>query len=267
MTIRAFSFGGGQQSVAALVLASQGAIDFPLFVFANVGNDSEHPATLAYLEDHAKPFARKHGIELVEVQKTLRSGEKDTLLKTIERRKQSVVIPVRINGGSRVIRTCTVDFKVKQVAKLLKQRGATQQDPAVVGIGFSVDEMQRMRTKLTVPWETPEYPLIDLRIDREGCQEVVRSAGLPVPPKSSCWFCPFHAIGVFKEMHAAEPEMFWRVASLERTLSERMQRIGTGTVTFNDKKRSLPETVLADHDLSVSLFDEGESCDIGHCMT
>ena len=267
MSIRAFSFGGGQQSTAALVLASQGKINFDRFVFANVGNDSEHPNTLAYLENHAKPFAAKHGIEFVEVQKRRRDGSLDTLLSTIERRKRSVVIPVRINGGSRAIRTCTVDFKIKQVAKYLKELGATDDDPAVVGIGFSVDEMQRMRTKLTVPWETPEYPLVDLRLDREGCQEVIRSAGLPVPPKSSCWFCPFHAIGVFKEMHERDPDLFWKTASLERTLSERMQRIGTGTVTFNDKKRSLPETVLAAEDLSVSMFDEGESCDIGHCMT
>ena len=44
--IRAISFGGGVQSTALLVLASQGKIDFRTFLFANVGDDSEHPATL-----------------------------------------------------------------------------------------------------------------------------------------------------------------------------------------------------------------------------
>jgi hypothetical protein len=50
--IRAFSY-GGWQSTAALVLAAQGHIDFRTFLFANVGDDSEHPATLAYIRDHA----------------------------------------------------------------------------------------------------------------------------------------------------------------------------------------------------------------------
>ncbi|WP_254897837.1 hypothetical protein [Kitasatospora sp. NA04385] len=35
--IRSFSFGGGVQSTAALVLAAQGRIDYRTFLFANVG--------------------------------------------------------------------------------------------------------------------------------------------------------------------------------------------------------------------------------------
>lgn len=48
--IKVFSFGGGQQSVAALVLAAQGRIDYRTFLFANVGDDSERKGTLAYVE-------------------------------------------------------------------------------------------------------------------------------------------------------------------------------------------------------------------------
>src|SRR5258708_98613 len=46
--LKVFSFGGGVQSVAALVLAAQGKIDYRHFVFCNVGDDSENPATLEY---------------------------------------------------------------------------------------------------------------------------------------------------------------------------------------------------------------------------
>ena len=45
MTLRVFSYGGGVQSTAALVLASQHKIDFKTFLFCNVGDDSENPAT------------------------------------------------------------------------------------------------------------------------------------------------------------------------------------------------------------------------------
>ena len=48
--LRVASYGGGVQSTAMLVLAAQRIIDFPLFLFANVGDDSEHPASLRYVD-------------------------------------------------------------------------------------------------------------------------------------------------------------------------------------------------------------------------
>lgn len=65
--IKAFSFGGGVQSTAALVLAAQGRIDYRTFLFANVGSDSELPATLRYVRDFAIPFAEAHGLSIVEL--------------------------------------------------------------------------------------------------------------------------------------------------------------------------------------------------------
>lgn len=35
-----------------------------------------------------------------------------------------------------------------------------------------------------------EYPLIEWGWDRDRCKEEIASAGLPVPPKSACYFCP-----------------------------------------------------------------------------
>jgi hypothetical protein len=54
---RVVSYGGGVQSNALLVLAAQGRIDYRRFLFANVGDDSEHPATLRYVRDVALPSA------------------------------------------------------------------------------------------------------------------------------------------------------------------------------------------------------------------
>src|SRR5438477_12099715 len=60
--MRVFSYGGGVQSTAALVLAAQRKIDYPTFLFCNVGDDSEHPASLDYVHEYAIPYAQKHGI-------------------------------------------------------------------------------------------------------------------------------------------------------------------------------------------------------------
>jgi len=48
MSLRAISYGGGVQSTALVVLAAQGVIDFPLALFANVGEDAE-PDTIRYV--------------------------------------------------------------------------------------------------------------------------------------------------------------------------------------------------------------------------
>lgn len=34
------------------------------------------------------------------------------------------------------------------------------------------------------------YPLVEWNWDRDRCKEAIRAAGLPVPPKSACYFCP-----------------------------------------------------------------------------
>jgi hypothetical protein len=34
------------------------------------------------------------------------------------------------------------------------------------------------------------YPLREWGIDRAGCMRIIADAGLPVPPKSACFFCP-----------------------------------------------------------------------------
>jgi len=65
--MRIFSFGGGRQSMAVLVLAAQGKVQYDAFLFANVGDDAENPDTLIYLRDYAYPFAEKHGLHLEEV--------------------------------------------------------------------------------------------------------------------------------------------------------------------------------------------------------
>lgn len=45
--MRVFSFGGGVQSTAVLVLSAHGVLPYKQFIFSNVGDDSEHPVSNA----------------------------------------------------------------------------------------------------------------------------------------------------------------------------------------------------------------------------
>lgn len=209
--LRGFSYGGGKQSNTVLALQAMGKLKTPydFFVFANVGNDSENPETITYIEEHAKPFAQKHGIPFIEVQKTY-FGEPDTVRQSIMRENTtSIIIPayyISENTGFSMPakRACTDDYKIRQVDKLIKKMKAQY---AVIGIGISTDEFRRVRTdflqyrnrvnprnekstKLGF-WKKVEYPLIDLKISRSQCTQILFDAGLPDAPKSSCFFARF----------------------------------------------------------------------------
>lgn len=270
--MRSFSYGGGVQSTAALVLAAQGRIEFPLFLFANVGDDSEHPKTLAYVENYARPFAAEHGIELVTLERVMvRTGQPRTLYQDLTREgSKSLKIPVRMSNGAPGTRSCTATYKIQVVARELKRRGASAKAPATIGIGISVDEIHRANTRRQEPHERITYPLLDLGLRRADCVRVIQDAGLPVPPKSSCWFCPFHRIETWHEMRRSEPELFEQSCDLEDLLNRRRDALGKDHVYLTRYNMPLRRAVRDGVEI-LPGFDEFDpatgACDSGYCFT
>lgn len=236
MTLRTISYGGGVQSTALGVLATQGRLDdimggpLDAMLYSNTGDDSEHPATNVYVRDVFTPWAAERGVTVHELQRIDRDGRPHTLWGDLMREgSRSVGIPVRMTNGAPGNRSCTADFKIRVVAKWLKAHGASADDPALVAIGISTDEIQRVGNKRTEPYERPIYPLIELGLDRSACAQIIRDAGLPVPPKSACFFCPFHRPSTWAEQRRDEPDLFWKSVELERTLNRRREVISCRT--------------------------------------
>jgi len=274
MKLRVVSFGGGVQSVALLVLAAQQIIDYSTFLFANVGADSENPGTLRYLYDVARPFARTHGLEIHELHRVPTRGHFAGRVETLYGRmtrpgSRSLPIPVRMANGAPGTRSCTADFKIRPIGKWLRSQGASRDNPAAVAIGFSTDEIHRCNRKKAQPFEIPEYPLIDLGMSRADCHALITQAGLPVPPKSACWFCPFRRLASWAEARRDEPDLFWRAVDLERTLNHRRDELGRDHVYLSRLGRPLDEAIA---EAQPPLFDPAgadgpPSCDEGHCWT
>lgn len=269
--ISVFSYGGGVQSTASLVLAAQGKIDYKAFLFCNVGNDSEHPATLAYVHDVAIPYAKEHGIELIELQRTWQKGERAgqpvSLYSELTNLKSRTAggIPVRLGkDGMPGNRSCTIDFKIKVVDRWLKEHRA-KNEGAQVGIGISLDEFQRMRKGIDpeTPWKELVYPLIDLRMTRQDCINVIEQAGLPVPPKSSCYFCPMHSMPVWQEMRNKEPELFQKACDLEDIMRSRAKGLGVD-IWFTTKRK--PLAMATTELVQGNLFEDDQACDSGYCF-
>ncbi|PIM72931.1 phosphoadenosine phosphosulfate reductase [Streptomyces sp. JV178] len=261
------SYGGGVQSTALLVLAAQREIDYRTFLFANVGNDSEHPATLAYIRDVALPFAAAAGIRLEALERRRRDGTSETLLQRLSRPElRSIPIPVRMANGAPGRRSCTADFKIRVVGRWLRENGATARTPATVAIGISVDEIHRANRRRREPHEEIDYPLLDMGLRRSDCEHLISAAGLPVPPKSSCFFCPFKTVEAWRQQRAADPELFAKSVKVEELVNQRRASLGRDPVYLSRFGRPLTEAIAAPVPAATGDEDDG-LCDAGWCMT
>ena len=255
--LKVISYGGGVQSTAMLVLANQGVIEgVNAALFSNVGDDSEHPATLAYIRDVATP--RSH------IPVHTLTHPKRTLMEDLQRDSRSINIPVRMANGAPGNRNCTHTYKVKVIGRWLKAHDASKDNPAEVCIGISTDEIHRVNRKRAEAYETPTYPLLTWagpeRLPAGHC-------GLrwPVPPKSSCYFCPFHRDLTWSEMRRDEPELFAKAVALEATLNERRAKLGKDDVYLTRHGKPLDQAIGEAQDMLPLI--EWDTCDSGHCMT
>lgn len=272
--MRVVSYGGGVQSTALLVLAAQGHIDFQTFLFCNVGDDSEHPDSLAFVREVAIPYGKEHGIEVLELDRRPSrghfAGRTETLMGRLTREgSRSLPIPVRMANGAPGTRSCTADFKIRVVQRWVKAHGASAENPCTTAIGISTDEYQRANSRIKESFERLVYPLLHLEhngragLSRGDCMDVIRRSGLPMPRKSSCFFCPFHSPAVWAEMRRDEPELFEKSAALEDLLNERRGALGKDPVFLTRFAKPLRQAI---GEAQAGLFgnewdaDEGYRC-------
>ena len=224
--LRVISCGCGHQSTALVVLATQGRLGVvDAVVWANVGDDSEHPGTIRYAREVLAPFCAGAGLPFHEVSNIDADGNPVTLYEHMMR-PESMSFPIPLRGsesGAPGSRSCTFDFKVKIIRDWLQANGATADNPADVLIGFSTDESHRVGGRRNHPIERAVFPLLDPDIDLSlsQCGQVIRDAGLPLPPRSSCYFCPFHKVGTWAEMRRDDPGLFAQAVHVETTINQR----------------------------------------------
>lgn len=97
------------------------------------------------------------------------------------------------------MKSCSLKWKAAPQHKWIKSFGPARDCWALGGkvvraIGFDASPADRKRSYAAAGIDDPLYrciyPLQEWGWDRERCKEEIRTAGLPVPPKSSCFFCP-----------------------------------------------------------------------------
>jgi hypothetical protein len=69
------------------------------------------------------------------------------------------------------------------------------------------------------------YPLMEWGLDREACQRIIAAAGLPVPLKSSCFFCPAMKKAEIVWLQEHHPELLDRALRIEENAQAKLTSV------------------------------------------
>jgi 3'-phosphoadenosine 5'-phosphosulfate sulfotransferase (PAPS reductase)/FAD synthetase len=189
------SFGAGLNSTALMIMIIEKKYPLDEVIFADTGGET--PETYAHLKV-TEEYLRLHNVPLRIV-----ASKNGTLYDTCNRRK---VIP------SQVWRWCTRDKKITPIHFHYRNFDA----PVIQYLGISYEERDRAKESGN-PLIKNKFPLIENKIDRQGCMDTIMMADFdfPAPSRSGCFFCPFNSISRWREIYEKHKELFLKAKELE----------------------------------------------------
>jgi hypothetical protein len=259
------SYGGGTQSCAIAVLIAQGRLPLPeRIVIADTGREASE--TWEYLERHIQPL-------LATVGATVEIASHD--LSTVDLyspKEGTLLIPaytISVAKGYALSNFCSSEWKKAVVRRYLRAAGYGPDRPVTTWIGISLDEVGRAKPS-ELKWQELTWPLLDFGFRRHDCRRIVVDAGLPEPPRSSCWMCPYRRATQWRHLRDNYPADFAKAVALDATIREQDIANGNAGVYLHKSRVPLAEADLREKDEQVgqgSLFGEVEGCDSGMCWT
>ena len=199
------SFGGGRQTVGMLALMKLGRLDIPdAIIFADTGD--EHPDTYKYSEEISRPLIDDLGVKFVTVRNHNKPESYNAeYMSLYDHSWHYNFLPQPFQ------RSCTDIFKIRPIYKYLDQ---FRPEPINVWIGISADESHRAKASRK-KWVNNVFHLLDHNLTRSDCQAAIVEAGLPLPPKSGCFYCPFQPARQWIKLKAHHPDLVRKAIELE----------------------------------------------------
>lgn len=205
-------FGGGVNSIAALILIRDYGLRPDLITFADTGG--EKPETYAYFALANAWLVKQRFPQITVVKKKSPIKHDNSLEEECLRRE---TLPSRAFGLS----SCAQRWKIEPQEQFLRhwepaKKWLGSQHPPIKVLGYDGGEERRTgiyADKMMRYW----YPLFDADVDRDACVALIQAEKLPVPPKSACFFCPSSKKGEVLALKAEHPELFERALRIERT--------------------------------------------------
>ena len=218
------SLGAGVQSTALALMAAKKAVS-PMPEFAIFADTQAEPQ---YVYDHLEYLIKvlPYPVEVVTAgsltEKSLqeRHRKKDGTSYMAKEIPLFGILPSgKITGA--LGRQCTSDFKIQPIIKYLRKKfniKRGEKNPMVTQwLGISWDEVQRMKPS-RVPFTVYEWPLIDLRMRRSHCEQWLLDNDFKIPPRSACYYCPFHSDVEWREIRNKAPEDFQKAIEFDKQI-------------------------------------------------
>ena len=236
---RVLFFGGGIQTSALAVLISQGKVKVDQAIFSDTGG--EKPETYWYMANITGPMLKKAGVELRIVKNEQPSYQPDLY---------GFLWRIR-DLPSLQQRRCSDHFKIRVINR------AVGRDVTAI-IGFSVDEVNRADRSRH---KHPEFPLIDMGLSALDCRYIIMGAGIPLPMKSSCFFCPFQKVTEWLWLKKKHRALFDRALALEARFHEKRPE----HLNSYGLLRGAPLRNISAGDQAVMALETELSCWTGYC--
>ena len=208
--LRILSLGAGVQSTTLLLMSCE--VILPRLDYAIFADTGWEPASVYEHLDRLTAVAASVGIPVLRVSKgNLRSDITDPA-----HRYASIPYFVRNPDGSEGMahRQCTSEYKLNPIRRKVRELlGAPPPDfrrvprgpVAEQWVGFSTDEIGRVSDKFAVRYMRTRYPLLELDMDRKGCERFLRYRGWTSVAKSACVGCPMHGNRQWRDLRDNHP--------------------------------------------------------------
>lgn len=207
------AYGLGVDSTAMLVGFVQRGIRPDLILFADTG--AEKPETMAYLEV-INEYLRRH--EFPEVIVVKYQPVRATYDNLYDNCIQNKTLPSLAFGYKK----CSLKMKVAPQDKYCDRWAPAQEcwargEKVIKAIGYDAGpkDSRRAVDKAQDDEYTYWYPLRDWGWEREECRRQILAAGLPLPLKSACFFCPASQPVEVIWLAYKHPHLFRRAIELE----------------------------------------------------
>lgn len=250
--MQVLNYGGGRQTAALCVLIAQGKLARPdRIIIADTGR--EKTSTWDYLDEVIQPMLQSVGLKVEIAPRSLAYVD-------LYAHNGDLLLPVWTVTG-KLSAYCSTEWKKRVVQRYLRADGV---NGGYNWIGYAIDE--RKRYKATEedkkgPWYR-RFPLFDLNLTKQDCQNILSSAGLPIPPPSSCWMCPNMANEQWRDVRDHYPDDFRRACDLDEAIRrESLESYGEPIWLHHSR------VPLADADLDAKdRRSEARQCGLGLCM-
>ena len=253
-----WSYGGGTQSAAIAVLIAQGRLPKPeRTVMADTSREATE--TWEYLDKHVSPLLASVGLRVEIAPHSLAKCD-------LYSYKGELLIPAYTANG-KLETFCSGEWKAEVVLRYLRSVGYGPKNPVRTWIGISLDEKRRAKPQ-NLKWQQLHWPLLfDFPLTRAECRHIVLEAGLPEPPKSSCWKCPHRRDPQWKRLKDFYPADFEAACRLDEQIRYEDILSGGSGLWLHESRKPLREVdfkvVLNVH----PLFTATTGCDSGYCWT